>query len=83
MSIACNKDLQKDYPPYRLFPSAMSYFPALFTTPDSLVSFSEKCGELGTLTSIRSNGKYSLEGKPAPREINPNRHQPNVPVSSS
>lgn len=52
-----------------LLPSAISYLPIRFTVPDSLVAVSEKCGGAGTLISIRSSGKYSLEGRPPPSEM--------------
>lgn len=54
-----------------LFPSVMSYFPTLLSIPDSIVSCSEKRGGCGTLISMCSKGKYSLDGKPPPSEIRP------------
>lgn len=33
--------------------------------------FSEKFGAVGTRTAISEIGKYSLEGRPPPREIRP------------
>ena len=57
--------------PYKLLPSATSCFPAVFVTPDNLVSSSEKCRGAGTLMETSSNGKYLLEGKPPPSEIIP------------
>lgn len=59
--------------PNMLFPSAISCFPVLVTIPVSLVSSSEKCGGSGTLASMRSKGKYSLEGSPPPNDIKPMR----------
>lgn len=48
-----------------------SCLPAVRTTPDSLVSASEKWPTAGTLMDSSSKGKYSLEGMPPPRVMIP------------
>ena len=48
-----------------------SCFPDCTTTPESLVSGSEKYGGWGTLTERFSKGKTVLEGRPPPRDMRP------------
>jgi hypothetical protein len=48
----------------------MSCFLAVAILPDFRVAVS-KCGGFGILRLISSIGKYSLEGRPPPKDINP------------
>jgi hypothetical protein len=49
----------------------ISYFPARIIDPVCSVSASVNPGGVGTLAEISSNGKFSLDGRPPPREIIP------------
>lgn len=52
----------------------MSCFLAVAILPDFRVAVS-KCGGFGILRLISSIGKYSLEGRPPPKDINPAEKQ--------